>query len=164
MKILKHPRCSSRTKEDGNILILGLGYIVVVLILVLLLVHIGAQYLERKRWQGVADGAALVLSDARVVHAYVLSLSNNGSWKQNDHQIKQSEDPEVAAKRFVESARLIKGLPAPHDVKVSAEGEPAAVSLMARGNGVGVWMLGAQASQTAEFRVRSQALNSHNVP
>lgn len=69
---------SHQNREDGNVLLLGLGVGVISLILVLGLITVGNLYLERKRLAYLADGAALVYSDVATANAYFAQFAGNG--------------------------------------------------------------------------------------
>lgn len=68
IKFTKHLAADQR--ENGNILLLGLGVGIVALILVFGLVSVGNVYLEHKKLGYLADGAALVYSDVETSNAY----------------------------------------------------------------------------------------------
>lgn len=146
---------NSATREDGNILILGLGYIVVVLVVVLVLVHIGGLYLERKRWQSVADGAALVLSDARVVADYLRGLQDRGAAVDMP-----SQSPEDRAKAFIIESVRAKGLGEIQWVRFSDTGTSAVVDMGAQGSSLSGWAFGSDLSATPLFEVQSHAVNN----
>ena len=49
--------------EDGNILVLAMGYVLVIVLVVLLTATLSGLHLERKRLLALADSAALVATD-----------------------------------------------------------------------------------------------------
>ena len=63
----------NKANEDGNILVLSIGYVVVIVLAALLTVTLSGIYLERNRLINVGDAAALVASDYAAKTQYLAS-------------------------------------------------------------------------------------------
>ncbi|XBH22335.1 pilus assembly protein TadG-related protein [Jonesiaceae bacterium BS-20] len=66
----------SETSEDGNILLLCIGYVLVIVLMVLLTATLSSLHLERKRLLSLADSAALVASDSLARQTYEAELAH----------------------------------------------------------------------------------------
>ncbi|WP_435299623.1 pilus assembly protein TadG-related protein [Timonella sp. A28] len=104
--IHKRIRDALKNNEDGNILILGLGYVLVVLLLAFVIFHIGTIYSERKKLVHIADGAALALADAQVSAEY-LDLVAGG---EPTHKNTVSSDAHAAVNHYVSATAAHYGL------------------------------------------------------
>lgn len=60
--------------EDGNILVLAMGYVLVIVLAVLLTATLSGLHLERKRLLALADAAALVATDYVSGQTYLAAL------------------------------------------------------------------------------------------
>lgn len=69
-------RAATRSDEDGNILLLSIGYVLVIVLMVLLTTTLSSLHLERKQLLALADSAALVASDAVAKEIYQATLQN----------------------------------------------------------------------------------------
>jgi len=65
--------------DDGQILVLTLGYVVIALLLVTVVASATAVHLERKRLLALADLVALESADALAEHGYFPSGAGNGA-------------------------------------------------------------------------------------
>lgn len=112
----------TRSNEDGNILILGLGYVAIILVLLLVVLQLGSLYLYKKQLSSVADATALYLTDQRVAREYYAGTSapsnespkpaeSEGEGDALSHSDANYRDLARESERFAARAAQSKGLP-----------------------------------------------------
>lgn len=110
-------------REEGAILVLGLGYMLVALVLVVVVAVATSVHLERKRLLGFADQIALAAADAIDWSAYVTG-------KPLDRQVLLSEaEVKAVAADFVANASEVAGKFEALAVTASTDGVTVTVTL-----------------------------------
>ncbi|WP_029068663.1 pilus assembly protein TadG-related protein [Jonesia quinghaiensis] len=69
-RVCNHVRRRTTDHEEGQILLLGLGYVVVILLLVMVVVTLSAVHREHRELGRLADAVALAASDTSVAAEY----------------------------------------------------------------------------------------------
>ncbi len=91
------------THEDGNILVLAMGYVLVIVLVVLLTATLSGLHLERKRLLALADSAALVATDYVSGQNYLATLGTpdpRGGTASLDQTVSNFMDRAPAAQGF----------------------------------------------------------------
>lgn len=122
--------------EDGNVLILGIGFIVVILVLLTVLITLGNLYLHKKQLAAVADATALYVSDRLVDESYFVAQDyidlEPGSSTSGEVQQRISGQLEAEARAFARQSARLKGIDALNLTGTITEGGTSRLAASAR--------------------------------